>query len=138
VIHYHHDYYPERNLICNLCEQLDKFAKTGQMDLKKSMFNTYPKLADYIEETVVEIRATPNYCYNRGLCRPGLTDESLYDGQIHIDAVNQANTTWTAGKQARFEGMTVEQIKRMLGTIVDPNWVRSSEPKLAETGIVLP
>lgn len=45
--------------------------------------------------------------------------------------MNAANSSWKAEKSARFEGMSTSQIKKMMGTIVDPAWVVKSEPKLS-------
>ena len=33
------------------------------------------------------------------------------------------NTTWKAGFNHKFNNMTLEEVKLLLGTVVDPDWV---------------
>lgn len=46
------------------------------------------------------------------------------DLEKHIEAVNSnPNSTWTAGFNAKFEGASRKEVKSIMGTVVDPDWV---------------
>jgi len=34
------------------------------------------------------------------------------------------NTTWKAGHNSRFEGMTLDEVKGMMGALFEPEWMR--------------
>lgn len=49
--------------------------------------------------------------------------EPEHDHSVHIEAVNSnPESTWIAGHNDRFNGMTLSEIKSMMGTVVDPEW----------------
>lgn len=47
----------------------------------------------------------------------------MFDHTSHVNAVNSANSTWTAGHNAKFAGMTYSEIRQHLGTVVDSDWI---------------
>lgn len=56
-----------------------------------------------------------------------LLEERPIDLNAHVTHVNSnPNSSWKAELPARFEGMSRKEIKRMMGTIVDPDWVVSA------------
>lgn len=38
-----------------------------------------------------------------------------------IDQINNSNAGWVAHRNSKFEGMNIDEVKNMLGTIVDPD-----------------
>ena len=49
--------------------------------------------------------------------------EQVLDLDLHVDTINNnPNSTWTAAKNVKFDGATRNQVKKMMGTVVDPNW----------------
>jgi cathepsin B len=49
-----------------------------------------------------------------------------------VATVNARQTTWTAEVSSKFQGMSTEEAKRLMGTVVDPLWAVHS-PKKAPT-----
>ena len=59
-----------------------------------------------------------------------LLNEMPVDLQSHIDYVNNLpNATWKAGHNDKFTGASHKEIKRLMGTIVDPDWTVSLHEK---------
>jgi len=40
---------------------------------------------------------------------------------------NHPESTWVAGENERFKGMKISEIKKMMGTVVDPLWTYKAE-----------
>ena len=72
-------------------------------------------------------------CQNLNLCEASnvmelIQEERPLELQAHIDTVNSnTNSTWVAGVNNKFEGMSLKEVSRLMGTIVDPDWAISSE-----------
>jgi|LauGreSuBDMM15SN_2_FD.fasta_scaffold1036481_1 hypothetical protein len=49
-------------------------------------------------------------------------DSSLIE---HVN--NHPEATWVAGENERFKGMRVSEIKKMMGTVVDPLWTYKTD-----------
>lgn len=77
--------------------------------------------------------STQQYCEVLELCAPQLFSDEQVDLASIADAVNRANATWVAEDSTRFQKMTKSQIKKMMGTIVDPLWRSHSAEKVEET-----
>ena len=67
-----------------------------------------------------------------------VSSEGIFDHERHITAVNSANTTWTAGHNAKFAGMTLSEIRQHLGTVVDSDWTVQIPTKHADGLMSLP
>ena len=39
------------------------------------------------------------------------------------------NSTWKAGRNSKFEGMSMYEVKQLMGTVVDHNWISKSPVK---------
>jgi len=52
--------------------------------------------------------------------------------------VNNANTTWKAKVQPKFEGASQKEIKKLMGTVVDPQWTIKGTPKTYPKNANLP
>ena len=56
-----------------------------------------------------------------------LLDERPLELQNHIESVNNnTEATWVAGVNSKFEGMSLKEVQRLMGTVVDPDWTVSS------------
>jgi len=56
------------------------------------------------------------------MCESGLATKTLSTHEEHIEKVNSLNLGWTAGVNEKFSGSTAEDIKVLMGSIVDPKW----------------
>lgn len=67
-----------------------------------------------------------------------LLEERPIDLSAHVAHVNSnPNSSWKAELPKRFEGMSRKEIKRMMGTVVDPDWVvRAPQVKTATPNAV--
>lgn len=70
-----------------------------------------------------------DYCDKKGICNIELLEAEPIDHESIVQSVNDANLGWTAEVSSRFQGMTTQQIKGMMGTIVDPQF-HADSPKL--------
>lgn len=64
-----------------------------------------------------------------------LLEERPLDLSAHVTFVNanvNPSSSWRAELPKRFEGMSRKEIKRMMGTVVDPDWeIRAPHVKSA-------
>lgn len=52
------------------------------------------------------------------------------DHLVLIETVNSnKDSTWTAGENDKFKGMKKSEIKKMMGTVVDPLWTIKTAPR---------
>ena len=70
-----------------------------------------------------------------------LMEEQPLDLSRHIDKVNSnPNSNWVAGVNEKFEGASLKEIKSIMGTIVDPDWViklpEREDPPLVQYSMV--
>jgi hypothetical protein len=56
-----------------------------------------------------------------------LLDERPLELNEVIEKVNSANTTWTAGVNSKFERVSLKDVQRIMGTVVDPAWTIKAE-----------
>jgi len=83
---------------------------------------------------------------NMNLCERALSIEEhiLEDRPIDlasiVDTINSnPNSSWKANVSARFAGMSRKQVKRMMGTVVDPDWVvRAPDVKRSTSNQAVP
>jgi len=54
-------------------------------------------------------------------CCSALKDTDLILDDERIASLNEEGNTWVAGRNPRFEGMTVAEVKRMMGTKISPD-----------------
>ena len=53
-----------------------------------------------------------------------LAEEQPLDLSAHIEKVNSdPNANWVAGSNEKFEGASLKEVKSIMGTVVDPDWV---------------
>ena len=53
-----------------------------------------------------------------------LNEEMPLDLSAHIETVNSnPKSTWVAGVNSKFEGASLNEIRSLMGTVVDPDWV---------------
>lgn len=121
-----HDFFAERNFICELCTHLSTQATVSEIE---HTFKSFPMLQRHMPESVADIQVS-NYCQKKGLCSFVLLDSEKPNHQELVSTVNAKKSTWTAEVSPRFQGMTTEEIKSMMGTIVDPSFTTPSAPKL--------
>jgi hypothetical protein len=84
-----------------------------------------------------------NTCEYMNFCP--ISNEHLYEHiniplnlDMHVDFVNGMNTTWTAGINNKFKGMSLYEVRKMMGTIVDHDWVISAPLKYSDSDMSLP
>ena len=65
------------------------------------------------------------------------SDEPL-NHQVHIDFVNSFNTTWKAGINDKFKDMSLYEVRKLLGTVVDNDWTVNVPLKYADSSINVP
>lgn len=56
-------------------------------------------------------------------------EDSEFNHEELVATVNARQTTWTAEVSSKFQGMTIEEAKRLMGTVVDPLWTLNSPKK---------
>jgi cathepsin B len=56
-----------------------------------------------------------------------LLDERPLELNEVIEKVNSANTTWTAGVNSKFDRVSLKDVQRIMGTVVDPAWTIKAE-----------
>ena len=68
--------------------------------------------------------ASMNLCEGNESIHHLLLEEQPMDLDKHVEFVNSnPHSAWKAGAPKRFEGMSRKEIKSMMGTVVDPDWV---------------
>jgi hypothetical protein len=63
------------------------------------------------------------------LCGPDLIYEETLDLPQIADEINSKNLSWRAEESLKFKKMSVSEIRKLMGTIVDPLWRSHSEVK---------
>jgi len=67
-----------------------------------------------------------------------LLNEREIDLQGHVDYVNNKNSTWKAGLNVKFDGATYNDVRSLMGTVVDPEWAVNLHEKKNYTVTELP
>jgi len=130
-----HDFFAETNLICHLCKEVMTHANNSNDAAIDEIYTLFPKLQERINafqgaNELIDFAQAEKTCMNMDLCEGResiehlLLEERPLDLSAHVAHVNaNPNSSWKAELPKRFEGMSRKEVKRMMGTIVDPDWV---------------
>jgi len=130
-----HDFYAENNYICELCETVVDEIKAHNHDLVEDLVQKFPALEPFvgmIEEALAA--GEDKVCDLLKLCDNSVQhfESELSDHLKHISIVNSnPESTWVAGENDKFTGMSVKEIKSLMGTVVDPVWTYKAEKILS-------
>jgi len=130
-----HDFFAERNYICELCKDAITYTATNKDEALDAMWEQFPALKKRIEavdaETAkINFQDAEGTCQRLNLCKGANFDvmemlkaERPLDLDTHINAVNlNKNSTWTAGVNSKFANVSHKEAQAIMGTIVDPDW----------------
>jgi len=130
-----HDFFAETNLICSMCKEVMEHGSQNNINAIDEIYTMFPALEKRINafagmNSIIDFAQAEQSCVNMSLCEGTesieelLMDERPIDLTHIIEEINSnPNSTWKASEQARFSGMSRRQIKKMMGTVVDPEWV---------------
>ena len=129
-----HEFYAEAHNMCQLCKQAVEFANNDKIADLEALYKTNPALQSRINAFVDDAEVY-NYrenatqaCQYMSLCDTAnvydlLMEETPLDLDRHIEFVNSnPKSNWVAGRNDKFEGASLKEIKSLMGTIVDPEW----------------
>lgn len=133
-----HEHFAETNLICNLCKDVIGHANSNNEDAIDEVFALFPKLSErmnaFYGSNGIDFTQAERTCQNMNLCEGNesiitlLLEEQPVDLSKHVEHVNNnPKSSWKAAMPKRFEGMSTKEIKRMMGTVVDPDWTVEAE-----------
>ena len=126
-----HEYFAENNQICELCKKVVNYAKDGKYEEMDRVYGAFPKLLEKINEyypqrvEIFDMNDPLGTCQRMELCEDPdifelLLEEQPLDLSVHI---NTPHSNWVAGVNEKFEGASLKEVKSIMGTIVDPDWV---------------
>lgn len=118
-----HEFHAENNIIHEICNHVTQNVPASSILEKFQAPISESELAEVCQ------RASQNLLE--------FEDHSPVDMQSHARIVNSNPTsTWTAGVNEKFVNMSRSEIKKMMGTVVDPAWRIRSEPREVEDNFV--
>ena len=114
-----------------------------------SLYELFPALEHRISafngnEDIIDLTQPQVTCENLSLCaKENIADLLLAEVPVDFDAIvahvnNNPNSTWKATKNAKFEGASQKEIKKLMGTVVDPEWAIKAHPKTFSSNVTLP
>jgi cathepsin B len=129
-----HEFFAETNLICSLCKDYMGHLSAGRTEEINDMFTLFPALKRRVlsmtTDNNVDFSQPEQSCINLELCEGTQTIEEMLmnDRPIDLEEIankinSNPNSTWTARMPTKFEGKSRAAIKKMMGTVVDPQWV---------------
>ena len=59
------------------------------------------------------------------MCNVDKFEDFVIDHEKHINKINSMKTTWFAAPNARWMKSKASDVRRTLGTVVDPDWLRN-------------
>ena len=129
-----HHFFAENNYICELCTKVVEYTAENKQEKVDEIYEMFPELMNQINshyadrEEIVNLADPKGTCMKMELCEDPdifelLKEETPLDFSVHIETVNAANTTWTAGVNEKFDGASLKELKSIMGTIVDDKWV---------------
>jgi len=145
-----HDFFAETNLICNLCKDVMGHAMDNNDDAIDEIYQLFPKLQERINafqgsNELIDFSQPEATCVNMELCEGResiehlLLEERPLDLSAHVEFVNSnPKSSWKATLPSRFQGMSRKEIKRMMGTVVDPDWVVRAPEVMQATNATIP
>lgn len=130
-----HDFFAERNYICELCKDTINFEATNKVEALEATFTQFPALKKRIEAVDaltanINLQDAEGTCQRLNMCQSKNIDvmemlkaERPLDLDTHINIVNNNKTsTWTAGVNTKFANVSLKEAQAIMGTIVDPEW----------------
>ena len=144
-----HEYFAESNFICGMCQQAVEYAKKGDITNLTSLYEQLPALEARISsfsgnDSLINLEKPELTCQNLSLCPTEnihdlLRSEEPVNLKQTAEIVNNANTTWKAKVQPKFEGASQKEIRKIMGTVVDPEWtIKSTNFKTYPENATLP
>lgn len=130
-----HEFFAETNLICHLCTEVMNHAQSNNISAIDDIYKMFPKLEERINafsgaNELIDFAQAEASCQKMDLCEGPKSIEELImeERPLDLEAIaNEVNSnpkaTWKANPTSRFSGMTRKQIMKMMGTVVDPDWV---------------
>ena len=139
-----HEFFAESNFICGICQEAVKTAANGTFEELDALYEVFPELharinAHYGQKELVNLNAPLATCEALELCDKESVAEMLLaerpkDLSAHIEFVNNSpNATWTAGENAKFTGASHKEVRKLMGTVVDPAWRITGHMKTYDT-----
>ena len=129
-----HPYFAESNLMCNLCTIGITYMNNQNHQGLFNLFEEFPALEQYFSRSQVfrQLSDTTNTyatCQTMNLCpNPHLeqylmtVNQTTSTHESAINVINNMKLNWKAGVNKKFAGMTKYEIRKLMGTVVDPNW----------------
>lgn len=145
-----HEFFAETNLICNMCQEVMEHANTNNFTAIDEIYTLFPKLQEKMNafegsNDLIDFSQPKKSCQNLSLCEHETIEELLMDdmpidlSQIVEKINSNPNSSWKATNQARFSNMSRKKIMKMMGTVVDPDWVvRAPAVKKADANLAIP
>jgi hypothetical protein len=135
-----HEFFAENNFICELCKTVVDHASKGNDAELDAIYEQFPKLQERVnffadKAELVNLAEPLQTCQNIQLCSEDnimdlLREEQPLDLSTHIEAVNSnPSSNWVAGVNSKFDGASLKEIKSLMGTVVDPDWVISGRAR---------
>lgn len=145
-----HDFFAEQNFICGICQQAVEYAKKGDNQMLSSLYELFPALEHKVSafngnEDLIDLSNPSATCENLNLCaRENVADLLLAEVPVNFDAIvehvnKNPKSSWKATKNAKFDGASQKEIKKIMGTVVDPEWTIKAHTKtFAPSNVTLP
>eukprot|EP01084_Bolivina_argentea_P152561 266118_1 len=153
---YGHQFWAEHNLICNICDKSVQSIINGkeQQDILKlcddktnSQFTTicsqvFDNTANILQMHNNEHKTSTQICKSLSMCTEWIDTEfeskHVWNEQL-VNTINKNNTiSWNAQLPDTLKGFTLAQIRRKLGSVIDPNYVYKLPDKTWDPSINLP
>jgi cathepsin B len=140
-----HEYPAEANFICEMCQKAVNLANDGKDDELESLYELFPALQTRVNSffavrnEIVDLTAPHSTCEAMKMCESeDYTTMFLREQPQDLDSIveyvnNNPKSTWKAAKPSKFDGASINEVRKMMGTIVDPEWRISLRPKTYNT-----
>jgi len=128
-----HEFFAESNYICEMCKMAVEFANSGNTEKLEQLYEIHPALqtrinSKYGSPEIINFSKPQVTCEALELCeKPDILDllmaEIPLDLSVHIDHVNaNPHSNWVAGVNDKFKGASLKEVRKLMGTVVDPEW----------------
>jgi len=129
-----HEYFAETNLICSICQDAVKYEANNQHEDLDNLYEMFPKLEEKIQtfqdsiSEIVNLQDALGTCQRLNLCESYnmvdmIEDNEIIDLKSVSEHVNSIGANWISNPNSQFNDMTRSEIKKIMGTIVDPDWI---------------
>jgi len=129
-----HDFFAETNFICNLCTKAVDMARNEQYDEIDALYELFPALQERFNEhysernSIVDLTKPLATCQKMNMCESDnmvnyFLGEKLQDLHSIVETINSnKNSSWTAKVPEKFAHASKNDVRQMMGTVVDPKW----------------